>query len=458
LGPPPQPKIPKSLQRKFPFNLGPPPQPKIPGFLRPRTKQKIFAEVTTPLSFEVPETAATTTEVSLFVTNPNFIPATTASPHKDKNDDNELPISLLPVSNPTQTAPQNPFTASDMGLFVTNPRALPDHHNARDPFIDPPKKIPDGRRPRVKSNIMAKLQNRPGPISSPVESSTEAQTTTEKVLPVLRIKPDGRTPRVKSNIRKNKSNKNKKKNNRNGKSKLSHSRVTFGRSLNLESESYNAEQNEVDDDDEEDYDEPQVRPDGRKPRIKSNIKVKESMNGKQSFHKKKNRNKAGFRHSKKVSKPSAASAFNKGTPFEAPNDLIDDLDNTITTFRPVISLEDLMSTNETFPEPPPELSVPLPNFDKSIIDSSDRERFAGAVFKPTPRGFIQQEPAFSDFPKSSLFEDTSGSKGAFKQTVQSATEIVRVSSKDKNLFDSDYSYNDYYYDELHDVSHPFHHE
>merc|ERR1719153_1638843 len=116
-----------------------------------------------------------------------------------------------------------------------------------------------------------------------------------------------------------------------------------------------------------------------------------------------------------------------------------------------------MSSNETFPAPPPELSVPLPNFDKSIIKSSDRERFAGAVFKPTPRGFIQQEHAFSDFPELSSF-DSRNSKGDFKQTVQSATEIVKVSSKDQNLFNSDYDYDDYYYQELHDVSHPFHHE
>lgn len=428
------------------------------AFQRTVTKQDDdrFTAVTTPLSFELPETAATTTQVSLFVTNPNFIQTTTASPPHEKEDDNLLPISLLPVSNPTQTAPQNPFTVSDMGLFVTNPRALPDHHKTQDPFIDPPKIIQDGRRPRVKSNIMAKLQNRPGPIVGPsVESSTEVQTTTKKIVPVLRINPDGRSPRVKANMKnKNKKNKNNR-NNRKNKWKFHNSRVGFGRSLDLESDSINEIEVTTQISKFDDYNEPEVRPDGRKPRIKSNIKVKETMNGKQSSHKKKNWRNKSFRHSKKVSKPSA-SAFNKRAPFEAPNDLIDDLDNAITTFRPVISLEDLMSTNETFPAPPTALSVPLPNFDKSIINSSDRERFAGAVFKPTPRGFMQQEPAFSDFPKNSLF-DSRDSRGDFKQTVQSATEIVRVSSKDQNLFNSDYNYEDYYYQELHDVSHPFHH-
>merc|ERR1712128_222259 len=144
-------------------------------------------------------------------------------------------------------------------------------------------------RPRVKSNIMAKLQNRPGPIvGPPVESSTEVQTTTEKILPVLRINPDGRSPRVKSNLKKK--NKHKNKNNRNNKDRLKHSRVSFGRSLDLEDDSKNEIQ-DVRDIDSDDYDEPEVRPDGRKPRIKSNIKAKETMNGKQSSRKKKNKNK-----------------------------------------------------------------------------------------------------------------------------------------------------------------------
>jgi len=450
-------KIPKKFKKHPSFDLGPPPQPKLPAWLKPPTNRNRFTAATTPLPLKVPETAATTTEVSLFVTNPNFIPVAGAV-SAENTDDNEQPVPALPASNPTQTAPQNPFTVSDMGLFVTNPRALADHPNARDPFIDPPKKIRDGRRPRVKSNIMAKLHNRPGPIvgAHHVESLTEVQTTTEKILPVLRINPDGRSPRVKSDLKKkNKHKKNKK--NRNNKDKLKHSRANFGRSLDITSDVRNSiEDNNVDAEPDDDYDEPEVRPDGRKPRIKSNIKVKETMNGKQSSRKKKNKNKS-FRHSKKVSKP-LASAFNKSTPSEAPNDLIDGLDNAVTTFRPPISLEHLMSTNETFPEPQPELSVPLPNFDKSIIDSSDREQFAGAVFKPTPRGFKQKNPNFSDFPKTSLFENVEAKRGDRKGRIESATEIVRVSSADRNLFNSDYNYEDYYYQELHDVSHPFHHE
>lgn len=450
----PRQKFPKKLKKHPSFDLGPPPQPKLPAWLKPPTNRNRFTAVTTPLSIEVSETAATTTEVSLFVTNPNFIPAASVAP-QEETDDNEGAAPVLPVSNPTQTAPQNPFTVSDLGLFVTNPRALPDHPAARDPFIDPPKKIRDGRRPRVKSNIMAKLHNRPGPVvGSHLESLAEVQSTTEKILPVLRINPDGRSPRVKSDLKKKNKHKNKK-NNRNNKDKQKHNRVNFGRSLDLTSDARNSIENSgVENEPEDDYDEPEVRPDGRKPRIKSNIKVKETMNGKQSSRKKKNKNKS-FRHSKKVSKP-LTSAFNKSTPSEAPNDLIDGLDNAITTFRPAISLEHLMSPNETFPEPQPELSVPLPNFDKSIINLSDREQFAGAVFKPTPRGFRQQNPAF---PRSSLFENIETKQGDNRRgRIESATEIVKVSSADQNLFNSDYNYEDYYYQELHDVSHPFHHE
>lgn len=371
------------------------------------------------------------------------------------------PISSLPESNPTQTAPQNPFTMPDMGLFVTNPRALPDHHKANNPFMEPPKKTRDGRRPRVKSNIMASLlHHRPGSVpggSGPAHA--EEVATTQRIVPVLRINPDGRKPRVKSNIL-NKNN-NKKKKNKNDRKKGSRhkgsnrSRAGFARSLDLDDDSENEinESFDVSYDADEDYIEPEVRPDGRKPRIKSNIKVKESIHGNQSANKKK---KSSFRHSKKVARPATT------TPASNSNDdLIDDTDNAITTFRPIISLEDLMSTNETFPAPPPEVSVPLPNFDKSIIDTSDRDketktsderrraqvrdRFAEAVFQPTPRGFLQskEEPAFSDFPKRQVLDRAGWER--VRQSVQSATEIVRVSSKDQSLFDSDYNYEDYYY-------------
>ena len=89
-----------------------------------------------------------------------------------------------------------------------------------------------------------------------------------------------------------------------------------------------------------------------------------------------------------------------------------------------------MSTNETFPSPSPappppppspELSVPLPNFDESLIRGS---------------GF---EPAFSDMTNS-----TRAGAARLRVPPQSVTEIVRVSSADKNLFSSDYSYYDYY--------------
>ena len=129
----------------------------------------------------------------------------------------------------------------------------------------------------------------------------------------------------------------------------------------------------------------------------------------------------GFRHSKKVSQADRLETGRPGPGLDKPDNAI-----TITTFRPPISLDGLMKSNETLPPPPPpppappvtELSVPLPNFDKSIISTgrqSDRQSGRQGLFEPRP---------FSDL------------------TNSSPTEIVRVSSADQNLFNSDYY--DYY--------------
>jgi len=164
------------------------------------------------------------------------------------------------------------------------------------------------RRPRVKSNIMARLQNNPHSgdrhtsFSSDdrdrhhdeITTEQELITTTETVKPVLRIVPDGRSPRVKSNILKQGTNR---KHHQKKKFKGS-GRRKFGRSLDLGGDSINeidtdtVDQEEFDvdfeddvfdnidnNDDDEEYTEPEVRPDGRKPRIKSNILAKKSMNG-----------------------------------------------------------------------------------------------------------------------------------------------------------------------------------
>jgi hypothetical protein len=313
----------------------------------------------------------------------------------------------------------------------------------------PPKTFHDGRKPRVKSNIMARFKNRPNikhisTENTPIEKHTE--TTTEKVRPVLKIKPDGRTPRVKSNIKNKLKNKNKKKELQGLKNKRKHfpnrfnGRRGFGRSIDFSIKDKNNISLDYDD-----YEEPEVKPDGRKPRIKSNIKAKASLKGKQKSMGKK---KESFRHSQKVDTPSDISFSENTTPFETTDNQEDKMETGITTFRPVISLEQLIGSNETFAIPPlpaTELSVPLPNIRKSI----DSERFAGAVFRPTPKGFTQQEPAFSDFPKQRLVP---AFREEMKHSVQSATEIVKVSKKDQNLFDSDYNYEDYYYDQINESS------
>ena len=348
-------------------------------------------------------TAATTTQLSLFVT-----PAQS--------------LSVLPVSRPTQSAPEKPFTVSDMGLFVTNPRALQEdqRQTGRNLFKDPPQKSAEGRRPRVKSNIMAKLQQ-----AGNQETET-LPTTTERIKPVLRIVPDGRSPRVKSDLLNKTNRKNLKKNKKHN--KFRNSRLGLGRSLDLDSDNEIVDTESFDDednidtnthDDDDDYVEPEVRPDGRKPRIKSDLLAK-----KMSFpgEKKQKAGRGGFRHSKKVLDGDRSSRRSEKSSPATP--ALNRPDNTITTFRPPISLDGLMKANETLPPAPvTELSVPLPNFDKSIISTAGGGR-------PPSKGLFS----------SSLDR----SRSSLGQLPQSVTEIVRVSSKDQNLFNSDYSYYDYY--------------
>ena len=255
--------------------------------------------------------------------------------------------------------------------------------------------------------------------------SASLLTTTERIKPVLRIVPDGRSPRVKSDLL-NKTNRKNLKNKKHN--KFRNSRRGFGRSLDLDSdneiddtESFDeAEDDNIDNDidDDDDYIEPEVRPDGRKPRIKSDLLAKKKSFPNESKKKKKTgggggggRRGGGFRHSKKVSQadrpPAPPTTTTAAVALNKPDNTV-----SITTFRPSISLDGLMKSNETLPPPPPvsELSVPLPNFDKSIIS--------------TPRQGLFQPRPLSDL------------------TNSSPTEIVRVSSADQNLFNSDYY--DYY--------------
>ena len=429
-------------------------------------------QTTTPTTFA--ETTSASSTVSLFVTNPDFTPDTAAVTESIVEvEDSEprfqarLAVPALPASAPTQPAPEARFTAPDIGLFVTNPRALPPDHRAKEEeasrnlFSNPPRFSADSRRPRVKSNIMAKLSHKPRGHRQQEErrpqpeqgQHTEAEVrtaTTEPPKPVLRIVPDGRSPRVKSNLL-NKST-NRKHHQKNAKHKFKDSgRRKFGRSLDLSRDNNNEigdtfEESDVDFEDtltdnidkpDDDYVEPEVRPDGRKPRIKSNILAKKFSNrknrwGDKNANKKQEKVKGGFRHSKRVSGADRSfKSSDKATPFPDPDSATDGSDNAITTFRPIISLEEFMSSNETFPSPAPapppppsspELSVPLPNFDESLIRGSGLE------------------PAFSDMTNS-----TSRDSGPrVRVPPQSVTEIVRVSSADKNLFNSDYSYYDYY--------------
>ena len=420
---------------------------------------------TTPLSVERFETTSASTTVRTVFSTPAPSQSSLVS------QGNLSPLSVLPASRPTQSAPETaPFTQPDMGLFVTNPRALPEqlltneddqHRNVLDNLRE--KGSNNHRRPRVKSNIMARLQNNPslgdrgdrhssgGHVDNDITDQEFVTTTETTVKPVLRIVPDGRSPRVKSNILNKSSNR---KHHQKKKFKGA-GRRKFGRSLDLDRDSVNEiddssvesevdfedfdfDNDDNDDEGEEEYTEPEIKPDGRKARIKSNILAKKSMIGdnKQSGRRsgsrgslakagKKHKNgKSGFRESKKVATPDTSFRTrddddNDTTPYPANLDnLIDGSDNAITTFRPVISLEQLMNSNETLPHlsSHEEVSVPLPNF----------------------------EPSFSDMTNSSDSQRHREKLQPSQLLPQSVTEIVRVSSKDQNLFNSDYSYYDYY--------------
>jgi len=377
------------------------------NFVNDLTTEKISAPVTVPSTTQT--TTELTTSVSLFVTNPNFLPTITIR----SNSIVPEKIATTPRIQTTTPITRRSFTTDDMGLFVTNPRALP-HHGNENIMTKIPKIIDDGKKPRVKSDIMARFKNRPNIINHISSTSSPSLQMDEVIneVPVLRIKPDGRQPRVKSDIENRK--KNKKKGKTKGRTNFKnnwhrfHSRIksrkNFARSLNLESRERKIK-NGVNDFD--DYDEPEVRPDGRKPRVKSNIKAK----GKKT---------------KKLSKQTLSNSY---------DELSDQED--ITTFRPVKALEMLIPNNGTLT--PRDLTVPLPNIEN--------------VSKAPQKGvFSQQEPSFSDLSNANQVDQQVTLNTEIRDSVHSATEIVTLTKKDHNLFSRDFNYEDYYYDQINDTS------
>lgn len=405
------------------------------------------------------------------------------------NLDNEIDQSeeTIPESSPTL---QSPFT--DSGLFVTNPRALKDHH--RNTFSNPPKQTADGRKPRVKSNLKAAEQHKPGFFSGIGLNSVEDEEEENQTIPTLKIIPDGRAPRVKSNI------KNKRKPKHKFSTRIGNRRK--GKGLNLEVDGLDDSLNDITPSLNRDEERPEVRPDGRTPRVKSDIKAKKAHNGKLSDKK----NKPGFRHSQKVSVAPNIRLISKSEIKNDQNNEVntDNSDNNnknkisvttsrthvvttissrndrndeITTFRPKFDFgsigtrrttektkkpifnNDFIAESSTIrnsifdgekrthdsPSLAKNISVPLPNIN---IPPPHSERFAQAVFEPTPKGFAQREQVFSDFPRTTLLGGLPKLK--MRPTPESATEIIRVSKKDRKLFDNQYYYDYYYYED-----HPF---
>jgi hypothetical protein len=410
------------------------------------------------------------------------------------NDDNEIDQGSIPESSPTL---QSPFTDAGDHLFVTNPRALKEHH--RNTFANPPKQTADGRKPRVKSNLKAAEQHKPGFFSGIGLNSVEDEEEENQTIPTLKIIPDGRAPRVKSNI------KNKRKQKNKFSTRIGNRRK--GKGLNLEVDGLDDSLNDISPSLNRDEEGPEVRPDGRTPRVKSDIKAKKAHVGKLSDKK----NKPGFRHSKKVSVAPNIRLRSKGDDkdSEIKNDRINKINNSdnknkisvttsrthvvttissrndrnnrndeITTFRPKFDFgsigtqrttektkkpvfnnnfiaESSTISNSIFDgekrtlEPPSSaknISVPLPNL--NVISPPHSERFAQAVFEPTPKGFAERERVFSDFPSTTLLGGLPKLK--MRPTPESATEIIRVSKSDKKLFDNQYYYDYYYYED-----HPF---
>jgi hypothetical protein len=244
-----------------------------------------------------------------------------------------------------------------------------------------------------------------------------------------------------------------------------------GKGLNLELDGVDDSINDINHSLNRDEEGPEVRPDGRTPRVKSDIKAKKAHVGKLTEKK----NRPLFRHSQKVNvTPNIKLALKSGRESEVTNDRENtqhneiDTENSdrhnnnnrfvsvttsrthvvttissrnedsapITTFRPKFDFGSI-GTHRTTRKPKkpvfsndfiaesstisntifdgekrthsPEssaknVSVPLPNINSTLLflTPPHEERFAQAVFEPTPKGFAQREQVFSDFPRTTF--------------------------------------------------------
>jgi len=334
----------------------------------------------------------------------------------------------------------------------------------------------DGRKPRVKSNIAAKKQQKKGNGGGDTTDNitqSEEKTTTK---PILKIIPDGRAPRVKANLRsgrtfgkkfnngghdsKEDDHKSSQQNGRRGEEKSGTGRRN-GRRLDVD-DNVDFKQNEIDED--PTIFKPEVRPDGRTPRVKSNLRAKKAFSGNRDNS---NNNSNNNNNNNNINNDKNNNNKKNNDENKANNNNQRPTKQEITTFRPRVDLAELLETTLsprlTVPLPNPLLTVPLPNnrltvplpnikeVGKSEEDEKETEerrqnggRFSGSL-RPTPRGlFSHREPAFSDYPERK--GPLQGSK--MVPGRESVTEIVSVFLTDRSLFEDEFEldYYDYYDD------------
>jgi hypothetical protein len=135
-----------------------------------------------------------------------------------------------------------------------------------------------------------------------------------------------------------------------------------------------------------------VNPDGRVPRVKSDIKAKRAHGGKQSFQKPK----PGFRHSQKVLVTPSNLAFNATPATPTITTLVTPMqkepkEDSITTFRPSFNLgkivnknndQEMQTGNQNVRQNVQQKSTIRPSSIFSILNSIGKPRHTAVTSKP----------------------------------------------------------------------------
>ena len=220
------------------------------------------------------------------------------------------------------------------------------------------------RPPRVKSNILQNTRNRPG---RPNNQQHRPPTTKPKFAQP-KVRPDGRPPRVKSNLRGNKNKNNglneRPRNKQGNRVQISKENIEFVAPEQPEQPVNNFGGNDI-----FRGPGPEVRPDGRAPRVKSNILASKKNRGNQF-----NRNN---RRPVSTERPVVFNIFPTATTTEAPLPPL----RPVTTFTPRISSTPTINLINRFNQQQQATRRPLPQ----------SNRFNQ---RPPP---LREEPKFNNF-------------------------------------------------------------